>query len=135
MYIYIYIYISTSIFHCLPLFHSPIPKVSLTHRCIYPIFPDGLVVFLPSGFQLTIIFCNRVGSILSTLPYQMSFVGVISSNIVSCEFIFSLICSFVFPSSVEILADCLNVCVCVYIYIYIYIYIYTLYKHLEREPG
>ena len=34
---------------------------------------------------------NRVGSILSTWPYQISCFPVISSNIVSCLFVFSLI--------------------------------------------
>jgi len=37
--------------------------------------------FLPSGFQLIIISGNRVGSILSTWPYQMSCFRVISSSI------------------------------------------------------
>ena len=71
-------------------------------------FGDGLVFSFPSGFQLIIIFGNRVGSILSTCPYQMSCFRVISSNIVSGASIFSLIYYFVFLSSLEILADRLN---------------------------
>ena len=54
------------------------------------------------------IFGSRVGSILSTCPYQMSFFRVMSSNIVSCASIFSLIYAFVFLSSLEILVDRLN---------------------------
>ena len=64
--------------------------------------------FHPSGFQLIMIFGNRVGSILSTCPYQMSCFRVISSNTVSVASIFSPIYSFVFISSSEILADRLN---------------------------
>ena len=64
--------------------------------------------FLPSGFQWIIIFGSRVGSILSTWPYQLSCFRVMSSNIISCASIFPLIYSFVFLSSLEIIADRLN---------------------------
>ena len=101
----------TSIFHCLPLFHSPILR-SLSLIAVYitsfQVLRGRSRFFLLSGFQLTMIFGNRVGSILSTWPCQMSCFRVISSNIVSCLFIFSLIYSFVFLSSLEILADRLN---------------------------
>ena len=97
----------TSIFHCLRLFHSSTRR-SLSLMAVY--IPSFQVLrgrprfFLPSGFQLIIIFGSRVGSILSTWPHQMSCFPVISSNIVSCLFIFSLIYSFIFLSSLEILA-------------------------------
>ena len=101
----------TPIFHCLRLFHSPTRR-SLSLNAVY--IPSFQVLqgrprfFLPSGFQLIIIFGSRVGSILSTWPHQMSCFPVISTNIVSCLFIFSLIYSFVFLTSLEILADPLN---------------------------
>jgi len=101
---------------------------SLTHRCIYPISHPSLyishlspiAVYIPSFqvlrgrprflpptcFLLIIIFGNRIRSILSTWPHQMSFFRVISSNIVHRAFIFSLI--FVCLCSLEILADHLH---------------------------
>jgi len=102
------------IFPFLDLFHSwlyishlSIPR-SLSLLAVYiPSFQvlRGRPRFsLPSGLQLNVIFGNRVGSILSTWTYQMSCFQVISSNIVSCSFIFPLIYSFVFLSSLEILA-------------------------------
>ena len=101
-------------------FHIPMPSVvpfahsytSSTHGCIYPIFPSssGTASFFFSsfGFEVNHNFGNRVRSILSTSPYQMSCFRVISSNIASGASIFSLIYSFVFLSSSEILADRLN---------------------------
>ena len=52
-------------------------------------------LFLPSGFQWIIIFDRRVGSILSTWPYQISCFRVMSSNIISCASIFPLIYSYI----------------------------------------
>ena len=100
-------------------FHISLPSVvpfahsssSFTHSCIYPIFPSssGTASFFPSfRFPVNHNFGNRVGSILSTCPHQMSCFRVISSNIVSGASIFSLIYSFVFLSSLEILVDRLN---------------------------
>jgi hypothetical protein len=89
--------------------------ISPTHCCIYPISPlmavyipslhsllyishlskffrHDLVVLLPPGFQLIIIFGNPVRSVLSTWPYQMSCFQVTSSTILSCApVLFSLI--------------------------------------------
>ena len=79
--------------HCLQLFHSPILR-PLSLMAVY--IPSFQVLrgwprfFLPTGFQLIIIFVNRVRSILSTCPYQMSCLRVISSNIVSGASIFFL---------------------------------------------
>ena len=70
----------------LDLFHS---WLCISHLSRF--FRGGLVFFLPSGFQLIMIFGSRVGSILSTWPCQMSCFRVISPYIVSCLFIFSLI--------------------------------------------
>ena len=67
----------------LGLFHS---WLYISH--LFKFFEEGLVFSLPSGFQLIIIFGNRVGSILSTCPYQISCFRVISSNIVSDASIF-----------------------------------------------
>ena len=75
---------------------------------IFPDFPGRLPFSLPSGFLWIIIFVGRVGSILSTWPYQISCFPVMSYTIISCEFIFPLIYSFIFLSSLEILADRLN---------------------------
>ena len=64
-----------STLHSLRLFHSPILR-SLPLIAVY--IPSLQVLrgrprsFRPSGFQLIIIFVNRVGFILSTCPYQMS---------------------------------------------------------------
>jgi hypothetical protein len=83
----------TSIFHCLQLFHSPILR-PLSLMAVYTYIPSFQVLrgrprfFLPTGFQLIIIFGNRVRSILSTRPYQMSCFQVISSIIVSGASIF-----------------------------------------------
>ena len=110
IYIYIYIYV-TSIFHCLRLFHSPILRPLSLMAVIIPSFQvlwGQPHLFLPTGFHLSIIFGNRIESILSTCPYQMSCFRVISSNIVSGASIFSLIYLFIFLSSLEILADRLN---------------------------
>jgi len=128
--VYIYIYIYIYILRCFKtsgdVFRLPYsivfdcsicPFSDLSHSSLY--IPSFLVLrgrhrfFLPSGFLLIIIFGNRVRSVLSTWPYQMSCFRVISSNIVFCAFIFSLIYSFVFLSSLEILADRLNVSISV----------------------
>ena len=119
IYIYIYIYavlkhlatLPTSISHSLLLFLSPIlSPLSLTTVYIpsFQALQGRPRLFLPSGFRLIVISGNRVGSILSTRPYQMSCFQVISSNIVSGTTIFSLIYSFAFLPRLEILADCLN---------------------------
>ena len=74
----------------------------------FQVFRGRPSFFLPSGFQWTIIFGSRVGSILSTWPNQISCFRVVSFNIISCPSIFPLIYSFVFLLSLEILADRLN---------------------------
>jgi hypothetical protein len=59
-------------------FHIPLPSIvpfahsetSFTHG--FPGSSETTPFFLPSGFQLNIIFGSRLGSILSTCPYQMS---------------------------------------------------------------
>ena len=123
IYIYIYIYTYIYIYICdfktsgdafrLPYSNafgcSIRPFLDLFHAWKYishlsKFFGDGFVF----PFQLIIIFGNRVGSILSICPNQMSCFRVISSNIVSGASIFSLIYTFVFLSSLEILADRLN---------------------------
>ena len=87
-----------STFHCLLLFHSPIPR-SLSPIAIY--IPSFQILrrrpgfFLPSRFQLIVTFGNRVRSILSTCPYQMSCFRVISSSTVSGASIISLIYMYV----------------------------------------
>ena len=88
-----------------PFAHS---SISFTHGCIYPIFPSSsMTASFFSSFRCPVNhdFGNRVGSILSTWPYQMSYFRVISSHIISCSLIFSLTYTFVFLSSLEILAD------------------------------
>jgi hypothetical protein len=101
----------TCMFHCLRLFNSPILR-SLSFIAVY--IPSFQVLrgrprfFLPSGFQWIIIYGSRVGSILSTRPYQISCFRVMSPNIISRASIFPLIYSFVFLSSLEIFADRLN---------------------------
>ena len=99
------------VFHCLRLFHSPILR-SLSFMAVYipsfQVLRGRLRCFLLPGFQWIIVLGSRVGSILSTWPYQISCSRVMSSNIISCESIFPLIYSFVSLSSVEILVDRLN---------------------------
>jgi len=119
--IYIYIYISrfktsgdafrlpySIAFDCSirPYLDLVQPSLFISH--LFRFFWDGLVFFLPSCFQLIMIFGIRVRSILSTWQYRMICFRVVSSNIVSCAFIFSLIYSFVLLSSLEIIADRLN---------------------------
>jgi hypothetical protein len=75
--------------------HTQIP---FTHRCIYPILRSlsPIAVYIPSfrvlrgrphfshppGFQLIMIFGNRVGSILSTWPYQIE---LFSGYLIQCR--------------------------------------------------
>ena len=63
------------------LFHSWLYRSHLSR-----FLGEVLVFILPSGFQLTMIFSNRVGSILSTLPYQMSCFRVIQYRILLVHF-------------------------------------------------
>jgi len=87
----------------LVLFHSWLCKFHLSR-----FFGGRPRFFVPSGFQLIIIFGSRVGFILSTRPHQIICFRVISSNIISCASIFPLIYSFVFLYSLDILAHRLN---------------------------
>jgi hypothetical protein len=119
IYIYIYSAVlkvwrcpPTSIFHYLLLFLSPIlrplPLMSLSlslslslyiyiyiyiYVCVcipsFQVLQGRPRFFLPSGFQLIIIFGNHIRSILSTCPYQMNCSRVTSPNIVSSASIFS----------------------------------------------
>ena len=59
-----------------------------------------------------------------TTPNELFSGYLIHSRILRIHF-FSLIYSFVFPSSLEILADRLNVCVCVCVYIYTHTIIWS----------
>jgi hypothetical protein len=73
-----------------PLAHSQTP---FTHGCIYSIFPgsSGATSFFPTfRFPVNHNFCNCIGSIHSTCPYQMSCFRVMSSNNVSWASIFPL---------------------------------------------
>jgi hypothetical protein len=81
------------IFHCLPLFHSPI----LGSLPFIPVYIPSFQVlrgrprfFLPSGFHWIMIFVSRVGSILSRWPYTYQNIcfQIMSSNIISCASIF-----------------------------------------------
>jgi hypothetical protein len=92
-----YIYDIYFMFHCLLLFHSsilrPLSLMAVTTPS-FRVLRGRPRFFLPSGFQLIIIFSKLIGPILSTCPYQISCFRVMPSNIVSCASIFPLIYSF-----------------------------------------
>ena len=101
---YIWRRLSTSTLHCLRLFHSPILR-SLSFIAVYiPSFQvlRGRPRFSRPSFLELIIFGNRVQSILSTCPHQMSCFRVMSSIILGVHFFSNiLIRFFIYQSKVS----------------------------------